>query len=304
MRGLIKRFLVIFILGSAVTLAHAECDSCMLYGEDHAFALAAPPGWVLDTISGVFQGLHQVFYPRGETWSSSPVVAYSRARTKNAKVRTVQDQVSDTLADFRPGSPNIKAEHAGVIPLGPKKEAQIYHFTGDQWENFEAVAYIDEPKTINFIVLSSRDHSVFNRSLGAFKNLVRSYVFVGDNAATIRASAELTKQLPETFEKAVTIGKMHENGRETRVYHSKTLIPFFGPKLASVLKSCFDQSSKPDARPFGFVTAIGSDGKVLRIYKNTETAIFSCVKQHIREERFPKPPISPYFMHIEMNFAP
>ena len=126
-------------------------------------------------------GLHQVFYPKGQTLRDSPAFAYSRARSKADKVVTIEDQVAETLADFKPTSPNISVAFSEALEIPNGRFAKIYFYTGDQWGNYEAVGYIDEKKTINFVVLSARNKEAFQSSLDAFRQILRSYLFVSDN---------------------------------------------------------------------------------------------------------------------------
>lgn len=158
----------------------------IVYGDDHVFSLRAPQGWVLDNSSGVSQGVHAAFYPEGETWKTSPSVAYARARTRTAQVSSAEDQVRETVREFHEaGSPNYKAEKSADIEAEGKKAA-VYHFSGDKWGNSEAVAYFVEDKTINFIVFNARDDATFRKYLPAFGELVKSYRYIGDKSETKR----------------------------------------------------------------------------------------------------------------------
>jgi hypothetical protein len=99
------------------------------------------------------------------------------------------------------------------------------------------------------------------------------------------------------------LGRRHEYGEATRDYHRATLVPYFGKKYANIFRQCFDTVPKPDDRAFTFVIALDSEGRVLRVYRNLETNIFLCMNDRLVQERFPKPPISPYFLHIDMKFT-
>lgn len=173
--------LATLLVAMPVSAIIQEAGTGIIYGADHAFSLTAPKGWMLDNKSAVEQGLHAVFYPKGKDWQDSPVVAYARGRTLTKEVKTVEDQVKVTVAGFhRDGSPDYKAEKVKTIKTESGKEAVIYHFTGDQWGNSEAVAYFVEAKTINFIVMNSREAADFKKALPAFEALAKSYKFMGD----------------------------------------------------------------------------------------------------------------------------
>ena len=154
----------------------------VVYGADHAFSLTAPKGWMLDNESGVQQGIHAVFYPKGSTWKDSAIVAYARSRPRTDKIATADDAAKFVLEDFRAnGSPKYEAKRIKAIKTDAGQEVVIYHFTGDQWDNSEAVAYYVENKTINFVVFTSRNPKLFAESLASFDALAKTYIFMGDH---------------------------------------------------------------------------------------------------------------------------
>lgn len=178
--------IVLLLLLPLTTLAQKQTTKNdnfgILYGDDHAFGFSAPKGWILDNESGVGEGLHAVFYPKGQTWAKSPVMAYARARTRDANVKTAEDVVQLTLKEFRDNAnPNSAAKKVDPIVIDKTRTAQVYYYSGDKYGNYEAVAYIGETKTINFFVMSSKTKSDFEKSLPAFQSLVKSYLYLGDS---------------------------------------------------------------------------------------------------------------------------
>lgn len=148
----------------------------IVYGQGFAFDIKAPKGWVLDTESGVDQGAHAVFYPVGQTWSDSVIVAYARSRPVTAQIKNANDAAQDTVAQFKKnGSPNHQAKLLKTLKTNSGQEFQIYQFTGDQYGNSEAAAYFVDKDRINFLVLSSRDAKAYQQSLPAFEELAKSY---------------------------------------------------------------------------------------------------------------------------------
>jgi len=154
----------------------------LIYGEDHAYFLTEPDGWILDNQIGVSQGIHAVFYPEGTSWKDSDAVMYSRAVARPEGEEPIQAQVTNTIDVFKAnGSPDSRAEFRKTITTDSGETGEIYYFTGDQWNNFEAVAYFPAPQTINFVVLTCRSREAFERSLPAFETVAESYRFVTDN---------------------------------------------------------------------------------------------------------------------------
>jgi hypothetical protein len=149
----------------------------IVYGKDHAFAIAAPRGWVLDTASGKAQGLHAVFYQDGSNWASATTVMYTNSARKCDGQRTVEELMAYDLAQFRKHSATLEVTEPASVPTS-KGTAVVRRFTGDQHGNYEAVAYIDEEQTIIMLVLSSRTKKGFDEAYPSFEELVKSYQFL------------------------------------------------------------------------------------------------------------------------------
>lgn len=190
---------IAFILALLVHVASAaiiEEGVGIVYGSNHAFSFKAPKGWVLDNESGVGQGVHAVFYEKGGSWEKSKVVAYARAADRTDSVKTAADQVAKTIADFRKrGNVKYDGKLVKTVKNESGKEGEIYHFSGDKWGNFEAVAYFVEEKTINFVVFNSREEKRFKDALPAFEELAKSYLFVGEKVDIQKPAQE--KKAPE-----------------------------------------------------------------------------------------------------------
>ena len=150
----------------------------IVYGEGHAFLIEAPTGWVLDTRSGVPDGLQAVFYPRGSSWSKSPTVMYAAwASKKKEGVTTLQQIIDKDVANFKKENPSMVITESRPLKTGDGKTALVRLFKGDQGGNFEAVAYVDEKAGVAVLVLTSRNQVAFNKAIPAFEKLVSSYHF-------------------------------------------------------------------------------------------------------------------------------
>ncbi len=181
--SLILVLLLLCISASAQKKDETNQDSNtgIIYGKNHAYALTAPKGWVLDNKNGVKQGLHAVFYPRGSSWSDGVAVMYANVWQKESATQTVQDIIDSDIQKFKENVPDLKVENAEAIELEKDKTATVKYFTSDaNGQNFEAIAYINEEKLVVLIVLTSRTKKDFEKSLPAFRELVGSYLFLTD----------------------------------------------------------------------------------------------------------------------------
>jgi|GEM_PF-1297971 len=113
----------------------------------------------------------------------------------------------------------------------------------------------------------------------------------------------LAGELADSFEEATARANAQERAAETRDYFTGTLLPYYAQNYARVLQSCFATIANPDNRPFSFVGAIGADGRLIRLYNDRETNVFTCMRESLKKDVFPIPPVSPYYLHIDMKFS-
>jgi hypothetical protein len=113
----------------------------------------------------------------------------------------------------------------------------------------------------------------------------------------------LAADLATSFKQAAALADAQDKDRTTRIYSAIDLKDYYQQKYSPVFVSCLKSTAHADTSPFSFIAAIGADGHVLRLYIDHETNIYACVRQTLQKDEFPHPPVSPYYMHVEMSFA-
>jgi hypothetical protein len=172
--------LVFFVIGQII-FGQDDLKSGIIYGDNHAFMLTAPDGWVLDNKSGIKQGLYAVFYKQGESWEKAMTVMYTNtASLEDSSQNTIDKLITYDTNNFRRQYPDLNISVGKDIFIKPGLIAKVNYLSGISYGNYEAIAYIDAWKTGVMIVLSSRDKNGFQDSLVAFENLVKSYLFMAD----------------------------------------------------------------------------------------------------------------------------
>ncbi len=264
----------------------------MLFGANHAFKFTAANGWILDNESGVQQGLHMIFYPKGFTWATSPVIAYGRSVAKTRSTRTIGDQVKTTLDDFhQQGSPKYQSEVGEQLKLRSGRVAQIYYFSGDRWGNYEAVGYIEEERSINFLVFNARNKEYFDRYIPDFKSILLTY------------SNVYSKDIADAaFSKLVEEAKALTRTKEGRDYEQK-LMQQMAPSLANIMRDCTSHTSKEENTYFELVLCVKQSGQVVSIYARPSNALTSCVKGMVYPIIHPPHKFGTFVEHIEMRIT-
>jgi hypothetical protein len=109
--------------------------------------------------------------------------------------------------------------------------------------------------------------------------------------------------LASSFKQAAALAEAQDKDRKTRAYDLLDLMPYYQQKYQPVFVSCLKSTEDADTSSFSFVAAIGKDGRVLQLYIDHETNIFACVRQTLKKDKFPRPPVSPYYMQVSMSFS-
>jgi hypothetical protein len=145
-----------------------------VYGPKARFRINAPPGWVLDNRAGLEQGLPCVLYPMGSTWADARTVMYAKiASTQFEDVNAfVAMAIKEMKADVAPRE---------KIASGKTKDGKDYFIneypgtkSDSQWER---VAYVQLPRAVAYIVLSSRDEASYRKDSGALQEVLKTFTY-------------------------------------------------------------------------------------------------------------------------------
>src|SRR5947207_13704917 len=167
---------VLFLLICARGSAQENFRGGIVYGPKGAFNISAPEGWVLDNESGAEQGLPCVLYPKGESWADARTVIY--AKIASTQYEDAEKFVAAAIKDMEKthGKPKEK------IASGKTGDGQSFFIneypatkTYSQWER---VAYIQLPKAVAYVVLSSRDEASYRKDASALREVLKTFAYL------------------------------------------------------------------------------------------------------------------------------
>jgi hypothetical protein len=116
-------------------------------------------------------------------------------------------------------------------------------------------------------------------------------------------TSSMAGDLASSFKEAAALAGTEDKDRATRIYADIDLNDYYQQKYMPVFQSCLKSIKQPDMSTFSFVVAIGTNGRVLRLYTDHETNMLACVRPILLKDEFPHPPFAPYYMHVTMNFS-
>jgi len=116
-------------------------------------------------------------------------------------------------------------------------------------------------------------------------------------------TSSMAGDLAGPFKEAVALAKTEDKDRATRIYSEIDLKDYWTQKYFPVFQSCLKSTEHPDTSTFELVVAIGTNGRVLRLYADHETNVLACVRPTLLKDEFPHPPFAPYYQHMTMNFS-
>lgn len=288
------RFVCFFFVLLFSISAHCEITEegiGVLFGSEHLFAAKAEKGWVLDNQSGTRQGVHMLFYPLGETWAKSPVMIYGRSATL-PRTTTIGDFVKKTEADFHNnGSPDYKGKYIGKIYTVHNKSADIYHYSGDQWGNFEAVAYFRETDSVNFLVFNARTKESFDKYVSDFERIAKSYVNMFKSPQTTPKG--LHKQLKEESDSHI----VSEEGQQ----YEKKAVSDKGRAIANIMRGCFSYMKDEEFPDFEYLVRINKNGNIDGSYVFPTNSLTNCFRGLMMFETYPKHNFETFVLSLNMK---
>ncbi len=140
--------------------------------------MQGPKGWIADHETGQSMGLCCVFYPTGSTFDDAETVIYPNIATKGPGQATLKEFMEYDLSDFREHNPGMTYEDAEDLPMKSKRVAKLRYFHGVNKGSSEAIAYIDEEKTIALIVVSSQTQKGLNGAMPLLRDILQSYAYM------------------------------------------------------------------------------------------------------------------------------
>jgi len=212
-----------------------------VYGPKTAFNISAPEGWVVDNEAGKEQEMPCVLYPKGSSWTDAKTVMYANiAGTEFEGVNVFVSYAIKEMAAIH-GKPKEK------IASGKTKDGHDYFIneypatkTYSQWER---VGYVQLPRGVAFIVLTSRDKASYQKDSDKLEKVLKTLVYLEPKSAIAsgndyaarydrlkdqNAEAEIEPLLTEWREKApddpdawITSANYYFNQRQTNISTKK-----------------------------------------------------------------------------------
>jgi hypothetical protein len=156
--------------GGGKSTSDGNCG--MVYGKTHAFNLCAPKGWVLDNTIGNQDGIYAAFYPAESSWNTardSGTVMYVNTALQKGEDATVAGLMATDVEDTKRNAPSAVAKEGDAIKLDDTA-ARVQFVEHGGFDRFEAVAYVDSPKTIVMFVMTSNNEQSFKRDYPRLSN--------------------------------------------------------------------------------------------------------------------------------------
>ena len=169
------------VVASAVP-AQNNYPGGIVYGPKAAFNIAAPEGWVLDNESGVEQGQPCVLYPKGESWADARTVMYAKIAGTYYEDAEKFAQVAIKQMERKHGKPKEKIDK-GTTGNGQPFFINEYPAT-KTYSQWERVAYVQLPKAVAYIVLSSRDEASYRKDARALREVLQSFKYLEPKTET------------------------------------------------------------------------------------------------------------------------
>ena len=172
---------IVLLLAGVRSFGQEKYRGGIVYGPKAAFNISAPEGWVLDNEAGAEQGLPCVLYPKGSSWSDASTIMY--AKIASTQYEDVDKFVAIAIKEMkdRHGLPKEKIE-SGKTRDGRSYFINEYPATKN-YSQWERVAYVQLPKAVAYIVLSSQNEANYRKDSGALQQVLKTFVYLEPKSA-------------------------------------------------------------------------------------------------------------------------
>lgn len=157
-----------------VTLARAQSDCGIIYGNNWAFAFETPAGWT--PLCGAEQqiGAPLALWHKGHSFADSPAVMYVNVSSKDEPSLPEFVKLSQNL--FRQQAPGVVFKPLKPIEGTTKLTAMYFSATGDPGGNVERITYVEGATAYFIVVLSARNAKALQRAQPSYRKLVQSFI--------------------------------------------------------------------------------------------------------------------------------
>ncbi len=162
-------------------LAQETSPGGTVYGPKAGFNISAPEGWVVDNEAGKEQSMPCVLYPKGSSWSDAKTVMY--ANIAGTEFEGVNAFVAMAIKDME----KIHGRPKEKIASGKTRDGHDYFIneypatkTYSQWER---VGYIQLPRGVALIVLTSRDKASYQKDSDELEKVLKTLVYLEPKSA-------------------------------------------------------------------------------------------------------------------------
>ncbi len=232
-----------------------------------------------------------LFYPKGSSWTNSKVIIYGRS-ISTSTTPTINDKVKVTVNEFKSkGSDKFKATEISEALLNNNK-AKIYLYTGDKFGNHEAVAYIKELDSINFIIFNAREKESFDNYLDDFHQIIGSY----KNLYTSSNNYNLKK-----LKRLIKTSKVIVKTEPGKKYETKAMNAI-GNKMSHVLKSCVSYMRSKTIPSFTYFVQINKNGAVNDSLISPANTIANCFSGLMSGSNYPSHNLNNMVLEYVLRF--
>jgi tetratricopeptide (TPR) repeat protein len=234
-------FLALAISSICTLLGEETSPAGTVYGPKAGFNISAPEGWVVDNEAGKEQDMPCVLYPKGSSWSDAKTAMY--ANIAGTEFEGVNVFVAGAIKEME----KIHGRPKEKIASGKTKDGHDYFIneypatkTYSQWER---VGYVQLPRGVAFIVLTSRDKTSYQKDSDKLEKVLKTLVYLEPKSAMAsgndyaarydqlkdqHAEAQIEPLLTEWREKApndpdawITSANYYFNQRQTNISTKK-----------------------------------------------------------------------------------
>lgn len=169
------------------SIAMAEPEKVVIYGDTHIFTVDRAENWILDRELAASQGIGSFFYP-ADNGSKTETYFYATGWEKPSKDSTLSEFIETNISQIKQSFPNVAYKKVKQGASGAIRQAWMYTYENMGNRFKEDVIYLESDTTVINLVFSTKSEVSYKKYVKDFDKMASSFEYLSSDPEIIKKS--------------------------------------------------------------------------------------------------------------------
>lgn len=147
----------------------------IVYGEDWAYIIKAPSGWIMDSNTWSSRGIYALFYKQGTAFKApNPIIYINSSGLGDTSTAALGDYIKQDVQSYT-SDPNNTVTELTTFITHLKAEVRIFKFDIGHGKQYEMIGYLQQKNTVHMIILAVFSEKDMKENLSRLYEVIDSF---------------------------------------------------------------------------------------------------------------------------------